>query len=401
MSTALKSALRSQRLTYKDLSAAMRMNGGAISRLLNQGELPARREPESFKAELTGFLVNSGVAAVVAQGAVSGLKEKAAIEVEASTAAVTPEQTAHLTQGIIDMLLRKQSLSAEARKAFSLFNSPFDGEVTSSAEMFLSTDIRYCREASWNAAKHGRFIAIVGESGAGKTTILGDLEDRIAQDKSEIVVIKPSVLGMEDNDIRGKTLKMGGILDSIVYTLDPTSTPRRTMEAKTRQVRQLLTESIKAGNTHLLVIEESHSLPVSTLRQLKRLHEERMGRKPLLGILLLGQPELGMKLDEKRHDLREVVQRCEVATLEPLDTELEKYVAHRLAREGRKVDELFEKDAFEAMRARFIIRKKDGSRERTLSLLYPLAVNNFLTAALNLAAEIGAPKVSGDVVGEV
>ena len=173
------------------------------------------------------------------------------------------------------------------------------------------------------------------------------------------------------------------------------------MEAKTRQVRLLLTESIKAGNTHLLVIEESHSLPVSTLRQLKRLHEERMGRKPLLGILLLGQPELGMKLDEKRHDLREVVQRCEVATLEPLDTELEKYVAHRLAREGRKVDELFEKDAFEAMRARFIIRKKDGSRERTLSLLYPLAVNNFLTAALNLAAEIGAPKVSGDVVGEV
>ena len=70
------------------------------------------------------------------------------------------------------MLLPKQTLSAEARKRFALpFANPFDGEVTSDAEMFVNGEIRFVRESAWQAAIGGRFCAIVGESGAGKTTI--------------------------------------------------------------------------------------------------------------------------------------------------------------------------------------------------------------------------------------
>lgn len=38
---------------------------------------------------------------------------------------------------------------------------------------------------------------------------------------------------------------------------------------------------------------------------------------------------------------------------------------------------------------------------KSYSLLYPLAVHNLTTAALNLAAENGAPVVSADVINEV
>ena len=37
-------------------------------------------------------------------------------------------------------------------------------------------------------------------------------------------------------------------------------------------------------------------------------------------------------------------------------------------------------------------------RPETVSLLYPLAVGNLLTACMNLAAEIGVPTVTADVV---
>ena len=39
-----------------------------------------------------------------------------------------------------------------------------------------------------------------------------------------------------------------------------------------------------------------------------------------------------------------------------------------------------------------------GDMAETVSLLYPLAVGNLLTACMNLAAEIGVPTVTADVV---
>ncbi|MBX3589054.1 MAG: AAA family ATPase [Ramlibacter sp.] len=299
------------------------------------------------------------------------------------------------------MLLPKQSLSQDARKAFGLFINPFDGEVEAADQMFQNPDFRYCREACWQAAAHGRFVAIVGESGAGKTTLLGDLEDRIEQEHKQVVLIRPSVLGMEDNDKAGKTLKATGIMDAIIFTLDPTARPRLTMEAKTRQLQAMLEASAKAGNAHLLVIEEAHCLPVNTLKHLKRLHELRMGRRPLLGILLMGQPEIRKKLNPNRQDLREVVQRCEVVELLPLDSDLKGYITTRLARANKRPEELMDDQAIDAVRHRLTVQtqSRPGDRQAPLvSQVYPLAVNNFMTRVLNSAAELGVPRVTRDVV---
>ncbi|MEQ1686728.1 MAG: AAA family ATPase [Burkholderiaceae bacterium] len=296
-----------------------------------------------------------------------------------------------------DMLPSKQILSFEARKAFGLIVNPFDGEVIEDPQMFTSGEVAFVREACLQAAIGGRFVALVGESGAGKTTVLADLEARIERDKRPVIVIKPWVLGMEGNDSQGKTLKASDILASLVTTMNPTATIKQTLQGRSNQVEKLLAESTAAGNKHLLVVEEAHCLPDATLKHLKRLHEMRLGRAPMLGILLLAQPELKDSFRHRASYLREVIQRCEVIDLLPLDGDLAAYLTTRATAHGRKLSEFIDPSGVDEIRAR--LTTKRGSRP--VSLCYPLAVNNLITAAMNTAADLGAPLITRDVVRAV
>ena len=294
------------------------------------------------------------------------------------------------------MLLAKQTLTPQARRHFKLFTNPFDGEVTTDAQMFSGDDIRYVREAAWQCSQTGSFVAIVGESGAGKTTIQADLEVRLEREARGVIVIKPSVLGMEENNNRGQMLKSTDILHAIITTLDPNATVPQTLQARTVRASKMLAASTEAGTTHLLVIEEAHGLPDATLKHLKRLHELRQGRRNLLGILLLAQPELKVRLANglRTGALREVAQRCEMVELLPLDNDLRAYLQCRAQAAGHELGRLVDDAAIEALRMR-LTRKTAGG---AVSMCYPLAVHNMLTKALNTAAEIGVPVVTKDVV---
>ncbi len=294
------------------------------------------------------------------------------------------------------MLLAKQALFPATKKHFSLFVNPFTDEVRSAKDVFTSPDVRYVREALFQTAKFGGFMAVVGESGAGKSTLRRDLIDRINGENLPVVVIEPYIIAMEDNDLKGKTLKASHIAEAVINTLAPLENVKRSPEARFRQLHRVLKDSARAGNQHILIIEEAHSLPLPTLKHLKRFFELEDGFKKLLSIVLVGQPELKLKLSERNFEVREVVQRCEVVELAPLDNCLEQYVDWRLQSIGRKTSEIFDDTALDAVRERLILTNSRNKAQT--SLLYPLAVGNLLTAAMNLAAELGAPQVTADVV---
>jgi len=383
---ALKNLLLSNGISQAQLARDLMVSPALIAQLLNHEKWPTSLDKNNLKGVITEVLANREIAVDAAMFEAVADSESAAF--------VTPNPES------IDMLLRKQTLTPAARKHFALFRDPFNEDVNDAEDVFTSPDIRYVREYLWTTARHGGFVAVIGESGSGKTTLRRDLNDRIAREEAPVIVIEPYVLGMEDNDVRGKTLKASAIADSIILTLAPQEKPRMSMEAKSRQLHRILRDSKRAGFNHCLIIEEAHGLPIATLKHLKRFFELEDGFKKLLSIVLIGQTELKIKLSERAPEIREVVQRCEVVELPSLDAQLDQYLAFKFQRIGKAVDEILDKDALDGIRERLIFSKSTKNMRESVSLMYPLMINNLVTASLNMAATLGLPKVSYDLIKE-
>lgn len=300
------------------------------------------------------------------------------------------------------MLLRKNTLTRQAREHFRLPCDPFTDEMQSEEDVFLSDDIRYVRQAIRQTAKHGGMLAVVGESGAGKSTLRQDLVEWIMANREPITVIEPYVLASSDDVVKGKPLKSLDITSAIIRCIDPSVKPRRAQEDRSRQMHELLLASAQAGRRHVVIIEEAHDLPITTLKHLKRFYELQAGFKKLLAFILIGQTELGDKLSEYNPSVREVVQRCELVRLKPLDNHIEAYLKHKFARAGVDYSSVFEPSAFEEIRNRLRMSYTAGrgaAREvKVASLCYPLAVNNLVSGAMNLAVKIHEAKISGELV---
>ena len=387
----LKQVLIDKGVGLRQLARKINYSPATVAQLVNHNQRVKRWA--EFEKSLSEGLQSFGIFEPLADL----LKEEATGESLATAPAASPPKTKQDIEDDI-MLLAKQALFPATKKHFSLFRDPFAEDIRSADDVFSSADVRYVREALFQTAKHGGFMAVVGESGAGKSTLRRDLIDRINSENAPITVIEPYIIAMEDNDVKGKTLKAAHIAESIINTLAPLESVKRSPEARFRQLHKVLKESVKSGYSNVLIIEEAHSLPIPTLKHLKRFFELEDGFKKLLSIVLIGQPELKIKLSERNTEVREVVQRCEVVELAPLDSELENFVAFKLAKVGKKVEDIFEESAFAAVRQRLVAVNRNKT---STSLLYPLAVGNLLTAAMNLAESLGVPKVSGEVVMNV
>lgn len=314
--------------------------------------------------------------------------------------AVSVDSNEKLTKESAYMLLRKQTINRDARAHFRVPRDPFTDEMTQDADVYLSDDIRYVRAAMRQTAKHGGMLAVIGESGSGKSTLRHDLIDWININHEPITVIEPYVLGLEDNEVKGKSLKSMDISGAIINAIDPQAKPKRSAEARARQMHTLLKNSALSGRKHLLIIEEAHGLPIPTLKHLKRFYELQEGFKKLLSIILIGQTELQTKLSEYNPEVREVVQRCEVVNLKPLDFKVEEYIKHKFLRVDIDYTALFDASAFNEIINRLRVATTRRGEKQVRSLCYPLAVNNLVSNALNLAARIGAPKVTGEIIVE-
>lgn len=285
-----------------------------------------------------------------------------------------------------------QSLTQAAKQLFKLPKSPFTDDVQSRDDVYLSDEQRYIRQTMLSTAKHAGFIAIVGESGAGKTTLKRDLIEGVREDKDNIIIIQPQAFD--------KTrLNVIHLCDAIIDDVSQgNERPKRSMEAKARQIKRLLTDSSRAGNKHCLVIDEAHDLTVPMLKMLKRFWELEDGMRRLLGVMLIGQPELKSKLHKGNVDLREVVIRCDMVELQPLNAYVGDYVKHKFARAGLNYETIFAPDAMSGLTACLSQFNKNGM---SVSYLYPKIVNNAIISAMNFCASIGQDVITADVFNEI
>lgn len=395
----LKRVLKQNKITVKDwIDSVYQSNGKPLSppagsQILNWGIWLRMTTPESIQRQTEEFLARRQVPASEIATIWETDEEAAAAGVIAPGRKKNP-QSGHSEGSGPDIeaiqLPENEMLSQAAKRHFHLFQDPFIDDVRGAEDVYLSSDQRYIREAMYQAARHAGFLAVIGESGAGKTTLRKDMIDRIVREGDPITIIQPRIID------KGR-LTAGAICDAIIGDIS-NERPKQSLESKARQIEQLLTGSSRAGNSHVLVIEEAHDLTIATLKYLKRFWELEDGFRRLLGIVLVGQPELKSMLDERRNwEAREVIRRCEIAELQPLNGNLEAYLTLKLKRTGKQLADIFEPDAFDAIRARLTLQTR-GSTRQTISMMYPLVVNNTVRKAMNLAADIGQPKVNGEII---
>lgn len=395
----LKSLLRYHNLSQADCARGIGVSGALIAQLVNHDNWPKTIKRVDLEQRIVKWL---------AQFNIVGMQIVGIFEPEQGVAKKTyvgrrpcerrAECFYRVNEEKFDMLLRKQALTQKAKQVFNLLRDPF-ADPRSSADLFISPEIRFVRENLYQVTRYGTFLAIVGESGSGKSTIRKDLHARLQTESKPVTIIEPYVLGMEDNDSRGKTLKAAHICESIMACVAPGTAVPSSHERRFRAVHNALRESHRMGNKHVLIIEEAHSLPIPTLKHLKRFFELEDGFEKLLSIVLIGQPELGHKLAENRAEVREVVQRCEVVRLNPLGEQLGAYLKHRFGLIDKPIDDVMCEQTVEALRDR--LTGHSPNTKDAYSVLYPLAVHNLLTAALNLAASVGALRLTPDMIAEV
>jgi type II secretory pathway predicted ATPase ExeA len=382
----LKGVMAAHGIRQSDMCAAVTQTNGrplsitALSLILNWDTWPTATPRDDLQRQIEDYLRTRGVPDSTLKSI--WIEDKDDAHRGAHPKGVHVGQSPKHTTAPIDAL-EVEMLTSATRRAFGIFRDPFIDDVRGPDDLYLSPDQRYIREAMFQTARHGGFIAVVGESGAGKSVLRRDLIDRLQREEHPVNVVFPRSLDKS-------RLSTTAINESIIQDLAPGTKTPRSLEAQARLVEKLLLGSSRAGNVHVLLIEEAHDLTLATFKHLKRYYELEDGYRQLLGIILIGQPELRSKLDERQNwEAREVIQRVQVAELVSLSGAqgLRDYVQHKLARVSVPTD-IIADDAYEAMAA--FLSKRGG--------LYPLRVNNLTTRALNRAAELGVPKISADLI---
>ncbi len=243
-----------------------------------------------------------------------------------------------------------EMITEETKKYFKLFRNPFIDDIQKDSDIFMSEEHRYIEAAMLDAAKHGGFLAVIGEVGSGKSVMRRKVVEQLKKD-GDTIVIYPQMIDKS-------RVNAASICDAIIMDLSEQK-PSMKLEAKTRQVHKLLLERAKQNFRSVLIIEEAHDLHTNTLKYLKRFYEMEDGYRKLLGIILVGQTELKNLFNEQAHiEMREVIRRIQTAEIKGLNGNIKDYLRLKFKRINAKVEDIFEDGAFTALNGRLTTKEK-------------------------------------------
>lgn len=211
---------------------------------------------------------------------------------------------------------------------FGLKQPPF--RITPDTDFFFEGGNRGAvLEALTYAITHGEgIVKVTGEVGSGKTMLCRVLQARLPGSVESVYLANPSVSPEE-------------ILHAIAFELQ-LALPR---DAGRLEVMHALNEYLLAKHAEhkqvVVFVEESQSMPIATLEEIRLLSNLETKQHKLLQIVLFGQPELDDNL--RKTEIRQLRERITHSfSLAPLDAEeVREYLAFRLQAAGYRGPDLF------------------------------------------------------------
>ncbi|HJV36947.1 ExeA family protein [Geomonas sp.] len=260
---------------------------------------------------------------------------------------------------------------------FNLKKEPFN--ITPDPELlFLSPSHKEALAAVIYGVKQRKgFIAIIGEVGVGKTTILRSFLDKANKQQLKTIYLFNANLSFK------------ALLRTLYQGLGLTPENEDIYEMVDRLHHQLI-EEYRAGNNVVLVIDEAQNMPVETLENLRMLSNLETATDKLIQVVFSGQPEFEEKLNGP--SLRQFKQRIVISVrILPLTAkESRAYIEHRLAKTALGDPELFSSGALKK-----IIDRANGI-PRVINILCD---NCLITSFGNQQKQVSS-KVAGEIIGE-
>lgn len=168
------------------------------------------------------------------------------------------------------------------------------------------------------------FTLITGEVGTGKTLLIKHFLRKIGTSAN---------IGLIENTHQ----EFGSLMDWMLSAFDLDEGGRERASRYKRFVRFLQAEN-EANRRTFLIVDEAQNLNMKALEELRIFSNINLGKRPMLQVILCGQPELLDKLN--RPQLRQFAQRISVSyKLSRLTlTETRDYIRYRLWRAGGRAD---------------------------------------------------------------
>jgi len=200
---------------------------------------------------------------------------------------------------------------------FKLKFNPF-GETPNTKLFFKSKSHVEAISQILEAIKQGHgFSTITGEVGVGKTILSRMLLNYLGRRIPTALILNPVVNQAE-------------LLQSIREEFKISDPVESTIKSEYDQISKFLIETGAAKKISVLIIDEAQRLTFEGLEAVRLLSNLETEERKLIHIILVGQPEMNMKLNE--FEFRQLNQRIRVrAKIEVLSShEVESYLRYRI-----------------------------------------------------------------------